>query len=424
MRTMKPTLKVMLLDDKPSKDGLYPVIVRAFWKGRMERRTGISIPKSAWSEKSQMIKSTYPNAKQLNETIMKLYRPLLKRIQVLTESNQPFTVKDIFVDEQDMEGFQSKLEFGRLVEKMAGDRGLALGTNKAYITTYHSLCRFLDTKAFKVTDLNIDNIQAYGRYLSDNGLKNSTIVERLYNICNVWNYAISQRLVTAGANPFIFFNPRKVYKAEVVKKALNKNDFKEIERLLYSKIRAHKSDMSSFGNHKTDEFALAMYILGYRFGGMAFVDLSNIRKNQVSTVEVDGNEYYSFKDIRRQKTNHPVPVIMAKDDITAPLMKFYMSSPGDFLFPIQIDHPSEYRRWTHLYGVEKHVNNHLRKATGMDITFYSLRHSFATHYINAEGSNPAHLAVLMGRSVNGIFRYVQEINTAEDILKERKRMGL
>ncbi len=31
---------------------------------------------------------------------------------------------------------------------------------------------------------------------------------------------------------------------------------------------------------------------------------------------------------------------------------------------------------------------------------------------------------MMGRSVNGIFRYVKTIQTEDEILKERKRMGL
>lgn len=39
-------------------------------------------------------------------------------------------------------------------------------------------------------------------------------------------------------------------------------------------------------------------------------------------------------------------------------------------------------------------------------------------------NNPIQLATMMGRSVNGIFRYVKTIQTENETLKERKRMGL
>ena len=61
---------------------------------------------------------------------------------------------------------------------------------------------------------------------------------------------------------------------------------------------------------------------------------------------------------------------------------------------------------------------------GIDIdgvTFYTARHTFATHYI-MNGGNPVLLADMMGRSVNGIFRYVTGLTSQEQNMRERSRV--
>lgn len=422
MKTLKPTLTIKLLD-KPNKDGLYPVVLRAQWNGPAEKRTGVAIPKSAWSKKTRQVSSTYPNAKQLNGIIIKAYNEALQRKIQLENSGYVFTVKDIFKQDT-LDNWDEKLNYHKLVDAMAKERNLSNGTYKAYVDNYHSLCRFFNKKIFNINELDDNAVKAYGRWMADKGLRNSTIVERLYNICNVWNYAIGKKYVGIGANPFTFFNPRKYYKADVTKKAITIDEYKEIERKLAGLIRKNKADMSPFITHTTDEFALAMYVLGYRFGGLAFVDMTNLRKEQVIRKESEGVEYYAFKDVRRQKTNHPVPILVKMDDITKPLMEYFMSTPGQYLIPLNCHTGNDVKDDKIRTSISHTMNNHIRAITGMDITYYSCRHTFATSYVNAEGSNPAHLAVLMGRSVNGIFRYVTELSSDHDILRERQRMGL
>lgn len=422
MKTLKPTLKVNLLT-QPNKEGLYPIVICAHWNGRAEKRTGVAIPKSAWSPRARQVSSTYPNAKQLNSIIMKAYNEALQRKIQLENSGYVFTVHDIFKQDT-LDNWDEKLNYHKLVEAMAKDRGLSHSTYSCYIRNYNVLCQFMGKKVFSINELDDNTIQAYGRWMADKGLKNSTIIERLYNICNIWNYAISKKYVGIGANPFIFFNPRKHYKADVTKKAISCDEYKELEIKLYKLIRKNKSNMSQFSDHCTDEFALAMYVLGYRFGGLAFVDMVNLRKDQIMRRESEGIEYYAFKNVRRQKTNHPVPILVRVDDVVEPLIEYYLSTQGQWLFPLDCHTGNEVKDNKLRNSISHSLNNHLKAITGKDTTYYSCRHTFATNYINAEGSNPAHLATLMGRSVNGIFRYVTELSTDKDILHERQRMGL
>ena len=58
------------------------------------------------------------------------------------------------------------------------------------------------------------------------------------------------------------------------------------------------------------------------------------------------------------------------------------------------------------------------------ITYYTFRHTFASVYMNESGGNVAYLAQMMGRSVNGIFRYVSGLNSLRDIVKEKSKMDI
>ena len=48
--------------------------------------------------------------------------------------------------------------------------------------------------------------------------------------------------------------------------------------------------------------------------------------------------------------------------------------------------------------------------------FYSYRHSFATAYM-AKGGNPMALATLMGRSVNTLSVYVQQLSEQDELVE-------
>jgi hypothetical protein len=418
MKTNTATLKVMVID-RPSKDGMYPIILRAFWHGRADKRTGISVPLSAWSEKTGSIKSSYPNASKLNKVIQSMYAEALSR-KIELESKGPIKdVHDIFKDTP-----VSNLNYLVLTTNMIKDRSLSFRSSQCYLSTYHGLCEFMGKRDIDITELNQDRIMSYGRYLKNKGLKNSSIIGRLYNICAIWKYAIDNELVGAELDPFRKFNPRRVYEADVTKKALNKPDYDRIENMLYDTIMSHRDNMEVFSKPTTDEFALACFVLGYVMGGLAFVDLSNIKKSQIITKTINKGTYYTITGVVRQKTNRPVPIIFKKDMLVAPIMEYFLKLEGDHLLPIGCHTGNPVKDRNRLYSVEKSVNHHLRKVTGYDITYYACRHTYSSVYMSQEGANPVHLATMLGRSVNGIFRYVKTITRDVDILHERARMGL
>lgn len=412
MRTSTATIHLVQLA-KPNQQGLHPIVIRAHYKGMGERRTGIAVPKNMWNPRTCTIKSSYPNAGQLNLTLHQLYDEMIQRRTILESNHRLTCVQDLLSDNT-----PTSTDYTTLVDAISKDRSLAVSTSKLATSSLHQLQQFVGRDNFDLTLINEDRVRSFGRWLKNKGLKNSTVIDYLYEICKVWKYAVNNKMVDANDDPFLRFNPRHYYKTDVTKKAINRDEYNDIEDKLYNLLVEQRDDMSRFSTHYTDEFALAMYVLGYRFGGLAFCDLAGLKKSQLEIKKVNKGTYFFFNDVYRKKTTHHVPVMAYKDLITSPLISYYMSLPGDYLIPM--DRSSRGR----FYTISTAINRHIRKATGMDITYYSCRHTLATNYCNTEGSNPIHLASIMGRSVSGIFRYVKELDTTEDLIKERARLGI
>lgn len=412
MRTNTATIHLVQLA-KPNQQGLHPIVIRAHYKGMGERRTGIAVPKNMWNPRTCTIRSSYPNAAQLNITIHQLYDEMVQRRTILETNHRLTCVQDLLSDDT-----PTSTDYETLVETIIKERALSVGSAKLFRSSFHILQEFMGRKSFDLTLINEDKVRAYGRWLKNKGLKNSTIVCYQYDVCRVWKYAVTNKMVDANDDPFLRYNPRHHYKANITKKALDYDDYLNLEDKLGTMLRANRNDMSVFSQHTSDEFALAMYVLGYRFGGLAFVDLAGIKKSQLTTKKVGKGIYFFFNDVYRKKTTHHVPVMAYKDMITGPLMDYYMSLPGEYLIPM--DRSSRGR----FYTISTSLNRHLRKVTGMDITYYSCRHTIASAFMNQENANPLTLASIMGRSVSGIFRYVKELNSEEDIIKARAKLGI
>lgn len=427
MKTNTATLRVIQLE-QPNKQGLYPIVIRAQWNGRAEKRTGIAIPKAAWSERTSTIKSSYPNSSMLNATIQGLYTEALQRKVELEVNGKLRKAKDIFTSGTKKNGTKSDTDYQTLINSIINSRALSYGTQRTYFVAYHVICEFLNVDekdGFEITILTPDTCRSFAKSLQNRGCKNGTIFNYLSSIAAVLHYAIKQKLVDADLYPFDTYNYRVAFRTEPKKKAITEEDISRIRDLLFERLMPCE-DFTPFTRQTTNEFALAMYFLGYQFGGLALIDMANLRKEQLTIKKQGKVEYYVFSGVYRKKTNQPVPIVASSNILLKALITKYMALPGEYLFPFGTDCHTTDPKHNHLVmnSLSKSINLHLRKATGLDITYYSCRHSFATTYINSEGANPVHLATMMGRSVNGIFRYVKTIQTEDDILRERSRMGL
>ena len=83
MKTTQATVNLVLNEQRKNKDGLCPVVLRIFWKGRKDRQTGIYIPKSQWLLKEQCVKPTHPQAGTLNMRLAEIKNAVIQRRNLL-----------------------------------------------------------------------------------------------------------------------------------------------------------------------------------------------------------------------------------------------------------------------------------------------------------------------------------------------------
>lgn len=422
MKTQSATVNLMLLS-KPNKQGLYPIVIRVQWNGRCEKRTGIAIPKREWSEKDQAIKKSYPNASNLNTQLQTQLSDVIKRKSELETLNTPYSAADLFTDNCMVRRTSLNTDYYTLMNKLVESKNLRYQTRLNYELSYKQLCDYFGRKQFNITELNIEACHSFAKFLQGNKIKNSSIITLFTPIRAIWNYAIRQKLALRDDYPFEEFVPTHIFKADFRKRSITREEMEIVQGQLLDRIIY--GDEDKFLKPNTEEFALAMYVLGYMFGGLALVDMSNLKKSQIEVKRIGKAKYYIFNRVQRQKTNHPVPIIVEQDSYTKPLIELYLKAnpTSPYLFPI-CSCTDPIQRTKELQCVSAKLNIRIKRATGLNISYYSCRHTFASVYMKSEGANPVHLATMMGRSVNGIWTYVNTINTEEELIKERQKMGL
>ena len=421
MKTQEPTVRPILLR-KQTKEGLYPVVIRVQWNGRKEKRLGFSIPKSAWSTREEMVKKSYPNASVFNAKIEEELDLINSNKKRFIDEGISFTAADLF---KSIRKSKSKSDWFSLCEEINSKRSFKYVTYARYYTVGNSIKSYLQHD-FNVDIITVSFLYNYTKWLKNKQFSNGSIQTYVSTIASVYNYAVKNHYIPRPEDhPFDEFSKTKLFPAENNKKSISKAEYDEIEGLLLDMML--KNDSSSFLNPYTDESTLAMYVLGYRLGGLALIDMSKLKKEQVEIKKIHRDTFYMFHNVKRSKTNKPVPIILRQDIITKKLMDIYLSSPSNFLFPLFYKHTdaNEKEKVSNITSATTRINKRLRKITGINnISYYSCRHTFATNFLNSPNTNPVDLAVLMGRSTQGIFTYVKEISQTEDIIAARQKMGL
>jgi len=438
MKTTQATINLVLNEQRKNKDGLCPVVLRIFWKGRKDRQTGIYIPKSQWLLKEQCVKPTHPQAGTLNMRLAEIKNAVIQRRNLLVAKGLDYTIDDL-LSEKEVLSYGSSLS--SILESMISDKGLSQNTAMAYKA---ALKRLSSVGVNSLTDVNPDAVQGICKRLKGT-MSDSTVNVTMASLGSLWGYCQSKGLVEGYL--FTKFKFWKKYRIAEKRLALGKRD---VDVLLgYFLKRSVIADAVIGQWCYTDEaerdlmnrnsmlFALCCFLLCYYMQGLAFCDLVRIRSEHISVIEVKGKEYYRIKGLKRKKTNKEINeiVIEVTDDVM-PLFHLFVSTmdkrQGYFL-PVLQNNSLDYH-----YDTDKKiseatgscstvVNRGIREAfdeCGLNsegVSYYSARHLFATEYIIG-GGNPVYLADMMGRSVNGIFRYVQGLTSVEHTIKERSRV--
>lgn len=225
-------------------------------------------------------------------------------------------------------------------------------TAETYIAALKKLQNFRKGEDLALDDITQELMEEFQSWLKNKRLAMNTISFHMRKLRAIYNKAV-ERGLTPDIHPF-----RKVYTgfAKTAKRAITLTEMKRIKNLQL--------------NDPMQEFARDMFLFSFYTRGMAFVDMSYLKKS-----DINGNVLtYS-----RKKTGQMLTIRWERD--MQEIADRYPSKSGYYLLPIIHTHNDKERnQYRH---VQTQINESLKTVGEMagitqKLTMYVARHSWAT----------------------------------------------
>ena len=478
MKVQKATIKLVLRTNKILSNGNHPIMIRVNWGGkRAEKSTGYSCQKSEWNEKTNLLKvgkGGIANALQINILLSEKRNKVESILNSLILKGDPYSAAEIInmLDKENVDN-KSAVELNDFKIEYQNKKHLRLETKNSINTSVNYFTEYMDKSPILLKDVSKNDVEAFGRWLTNKRYKTNTIITTLRNVSALFSYAVECGIIEES--PFRKFNISKKYHQETHLQSISKESLLLFRQFYLKYLLSMGGDEQIYKDSmklSSKLFAMNVFLISYELQGLAMVDMAKLTSNEVKDMEYSVNgKGYLLIVTHRSKTGKEVNIVLSPDAFNIPLFKPYLKhmAETDYLMPIfrktddtekkrlnRIRYATEWvNRKLHGHGkiggykpyvgVWKEFNEWLLDLTkdnviqlknGVEITkenvksylikedttFYAARHTFASNFINSEGATAGELATLLGRNVSGIDRYIKELQTVQDIIKARNKM--
>ena len=471
-KTTTAIIKLILRTNKTLSNGMHPIMLRVQYYGRKEVSTGCACNESDWDSVREAIKNKkFPNQAQINMIITEKKHNVLNLKMDFEINKTPYTAEKLL-----LEGIEKKIHGNSLNIYTFIDSIIAkkekYNTRKTYELTLNLLKTYTGKKILLFTEVTPDFCEDFGKYMkNDRGMLDGSIRTIFAKISAIFNFAIDKNIILPQLFPFRKFKYFNTYKKGCRKLAITNNQM--------FAIHAYYGDLINFGNNVADlekrntaMLAMAIYLFGWLANGLALVDIAKLKVDMIKNVNIKDKDYYKI-ETDREKTNVEVDILIEKDVYAESIIPYMLKNAhlrNGYLFPVLQNNKHEYIYLTEKqkslaiettghainkklkeivievnkklveYNQEVNIkiekyNNRYKNDSGfvkidnevcgellpLNLTFYSMRHSFATAGIK-NGMQPSQLATLMGRSQSGIFGYVKSLMSDEDMAGAKNNM--
>ena len=338
---------------------------------------GISVNPEHWDFSKNQPKAECPNREYIELLIADKLKEYSAKIIELKATNQEFTsttlVEKICVNRVNRKTVDElfKEHMNRL--EISGRKSYSLSIKQLY----NSLLEFNKHLDIPFAELDITWLRRYEVFLRGKGLAENTIGIRFRTLRSIYNVAIEENAVSPDLYPFKKFKVSKLHQ-ETAKRALSKDD---IERVLNFQ-----------SNNRYMRFPIDLFAFTYYCGGINFIDIANLTKENIS----DGRLVYI-----RQKTKKLIKIPLQPQAVA--LLKKYSNDESPYLFPIlSATHKTDTQKANRIHKVISKVNKRLKEIgevlnLTVTLTTYVARHSQAT-VMKRAGVSTAVIREIMGHS--------------------------
>lgn len=355
---MNATVNVICYKSKVLKNNESPLMVRVC-KDRKRKyiSLGISVNPAYWDFNRNAPKPQCPNKEYIDSLIAQKVQEYSAQIIELKSMDRDFTatslvekvskpnkvktVGEVFVEQMNLLKQAQKLSYMLSIQQ-----------------TYNSLLEFNKHLNIYFVDIDVSWLKRYEAWLRKQGLASNTIKGKFVDIRTMYNIAIDENIVKVEHYPFRKFKIAKLQQ-ETAKRAISKEDI--------TRIIEYKTD------NPLVQFAIDIFTFSYIMGGINFVDISTLTKDNM----MDNRLVYI-----RHKTKKLIQLPL--QDKAIELIEKYHDDGNPYLFPIlKAYHKTEQQKFNRVHKIISNVNNRLKKiGKELDIpvtlTTYVARHSHAT----------------------------------------------
>lgn len=355
---MNATVNVICYKSKVLKNNESPLMVRVC-KDRKRKyiSLGISVNPAYWDFNRNAPKPQCPNKEYIDSLIAQKVQEYSAQIIELKSMDRDFTatslvekvskpnkvktVGEVFVEQMNLLKQAQKLSYMLSIQQ-----------------TYNSLLEFNKHLNIYFVDIDVSWLKRYEAWLRKQGLASNTIKGKFVDIRTMYNIAIDENIVKVEHYPFRKFKIAKLQQ-ETAKRAISKEDI--------SRIIEYKTD------NPLVQFAIDIFTFSYIMGGINFVDISTLTKENM----MDNRLVYI-----RHKTKKLIQLPL--QDKAIELIEKYHDDGNPYLFPIlKAYHKTEQQKFNRVHKIISNVNNRLKKIgkeleIPVTLTTYVARHSHAT----------------------------------------------
>ena len=381
---MNATINVLCYKSKTLSNGENPLMICVSKNGkRTYKSLGISInpihwdfdknkPKRNCPDKEQIEKLIIEKLKAFNQTILDLNATQKEYTSdsLINRVEKPFklkTVKDIF---------HEQIEF------------LETSKRKRYaescMTVYNSLTEFNTHLNIYFSDIDTIWLKKYEAWLRNKNLAENTIGIRFRTLRVMYNVAIEEKCVNPQLYPFRSYKISKLHK-ETAKRALTKSDIKRI--------------INYEASNEREQLSLDIFIFSYLMGGINFVDIASLTKDNI----INNQLVYT-----RKKTNKLIKLPI--HPTVHELFEKYHNPENPYLFPILFAyHRTEQQKANRIHKIIGKTNKDLKEIgeslkLPIMLTTYVARHSFAT-VLKRSGVKTSVISESLGHSSEKVTQY-------------------
>ena len=324
---------------------------------RKYQSIGVSINPIYWDFEKNKPKPKCPNRAYICKLISEKLNSVNTEIIRLHSENKDFTAKSV-VDSHRKSHKSNTVEavFNQFIKRLCDEnrRGYMLSVKQVY----NSLVSYNGHLDICFNDIDVEFLRNYEAWLRKKGLAENTIGIKFRTLRVIYNMAIEIGVAKEGNYPFKAYKVAKLHK-ETAKRSLCKED---IERVL------NFTSSNRFMLFPIDIFAFTYYC-----GGINFVDIANLTKDNI----IEGRLVY-----KRQKTNKLIKIpIQPKAHA---IINRYKKEESPYIFPILSSfHKTELQKANRIHKVISKVNERLKQIGNelnlpITLTTYCARHSQAT----------------------------------------------